>query len=57
MFEEIKNKNLDNALQIFEDIYNQDYSISDLIIYMNKILEKYNDIEYKIKFEYMKIMA
>lgn len=42
---------------IFEEIWNENYCIHDLIKYLQKTLESLNNINQNLKFEFISIMG
>ncbi len=50
MFEAITKGELNRALAIFEDLWNENYCTHDLINYLGRSLEKYKEFPYNLKF-------
>ena len=53
----VKEKNLEMVLDTFEGIWKEDYSIHDLINYLGKALDVYDDIDFRLKFKLLSEVA
>lgn len=53
----VKQKDLEKVLDIFEIIWREDYSIHDLINYLGKALDFYEDIDFRLKFKLLSVVA
>ena len=53
LFVKASEGDLDGALNIFDDIWSQNYCLHDLINYLARMLEKNNDIKFTLKFRFL----
>ena len=53
MFKHIRDCEFEDAMNTFDAIWNQNYCVHDLINYFTRVLERTNEIDYKLKFELM----
>lgn len=57
MLKEIQNRNFDLALDMFHFIWNQNYSIHDLVNYIQRTCERTNEIDYRHKVEFLNCLG
>lgn len=57
MYKHIRDCDFEEAMNIFDMIWNQNYCVHDLISYFTRVLEKTNEIDYKLKFELLNALA
>lgn len=53
IIKELLNGNLDKGLQDFDKLWKQDYCLHDLIIYINKSVERFEGINIDLRMEMM----
>lgn len=57
LFKNIRDCEFEEAMTVFDMIWSQNYCVHDLINYFTRVLERTKELDYKLKFELMNVLA